>query len=752
MADVREDGVDVVVVGAGPGGAVAALRLARAGVRVVCLEQGGWPDRASYPGTDPTWELQAQRTWSSSPAVRRSAADYPVDGAASDMAVLNFNAVGGASLLYAAQWPRMLPEDLRVATVDGVADDWPVDYAELRPFYEETERQFGVSGLGGNPLFPPGADPPLPALPIGEMGLRVARAHHRLGWHWWPAANAIASAPHGRQHRCVRRGTCGVGCNEGAKGSVDVTHWPEALALGVELVTGARARRVVCGRDGLAEGVEWVDREGGVHLQRGDVVLLAANAVGTARLLLTSADATHPDGLANSSGLVGRRLMLHPVLSVGGVLPDVSGGWRSQNGALVQTQEFGRSDPSRGFVRGSCWGLQAVGGVLRTALAPDGRGVWGPGHHDHVDARLGRTCHWAVLCEDLPEEANRVVLDPGSPDGDGVPGVAVHYRLSENTRRMGAFMVERATESLTEAGASVVEPSGFLPNGHLMGTTRMGDDPSSSVVDRWGMCHDVPNLGVVDGGVFVTAGSANPTSTIAALSLRTAEHLVATRRWRRRPSGAGVGGRRRIASRRRRARPRCSPAPHPRTRPCRSPRPHPRLRARPRRAGSPGGGRRRDGAGHRRPAGTERGGSARAARRSCPRGATRPRRAAAPAPSPAPATSVPTPSSGSCSRTTARQPAPCARSSPPPTTRPPRCAPPWATTGRRRRRSLPPVTPTGGTRACSTTCWPPTEHSGDGPSGRSGRRHRDGQARGERHGGERVDVDRGAGERTGRRP
>jgi choline dehydrogenase-like flavoprotein len=527
---------DVLVIGAGAGGSVAALRLARSGARVVCLEQGPWHDRADYPGTDPTWELQAGGRWSSSPTVRHLPADYPIDASDSDVAALNYNAVGGGTVLYNAQWPRMLPDDFRVRSVDGVADDWPLDYDELRPFYEEADRQFGVSGLGGNPAYPPGDDPPLPPLPVGEIGLRVARAHHRLGWHWWPATNAIASAPYRGRHVCVRRGTCGQGCNEGAKGSTDVTHWPDALSAGAELVTGARVRRIVVGPDGLALGAEWVDRDGRDHLQTADVVLVAANGIGTPRLLLASADGRHPDGLANSSGLVGRRLMLHPLATVWGVFDESMHGWRAQNGALVQSLEFARSDPTRGFVRGSTWGLGSSLGPLRTALSPGGAGVWGEAHHEHVAGRLGRIGQWAILCEDLPEEANRVQLDPSITDDDGVAGVTLHYRLSDNSRRMLEFMAERAAESLRAAGAVETESTYPIPNGHLMGTTRMGDDPATSVVDRHGMCHDIANLGVVDGSVFVTAGSANPTSTIAALALRTAEHLVGTRRWRPRPS------------------------------------------------------------------------------------------------------------------------------------------------------------------------------------------------------------------------
>ena len=148
------------------------------------------------------------------------------------------------------------------ASVDGVADDWPLTYDELRPHYEETDRQFGVSGLGGNPAYPPGEDPPLPPLPIGEIGLRVARAHHRLGWHWWPATNAIASAPYEGRHVCVRRGTCGQGCNEGAKGSTDVTHWPRSAPPGACSSPGRGCGASSTDPDGLALGAEWIDRDG----------------------------------------------------------------------------------------------------------------------------------------------------------------------------------------------------------------------------------------------------------------------------------------------------------------------------------------------------------------------------------------------------------------------------------------------------------------------------------------------------------
>lgn len=526
---------DVLVIGAGASGSVAVKELAENGFSVVCLEQGDWTPPSVFTGDKSEWELTRQKQWHPNPNVRDGSSDYPVETSDSDVNPLMYSAVGGSTILYAAHWCRFAPSDFRVNSLDGVADDWPFDYAELQPYYERMDKAMGVSGLGDDPAYPPGAGFPLPPLPIGKFGRKAAEGMDKLGWHWWPAPNSIASRQHGDRSPCVRYGACLTGCPQGAKASTDLTHWPQSIAAGAHLVTGARVREITVDAKGLASGAIYVDRNGAEHEQKAGVVILAANGVGTARLMQLSRSTAHADGLGNSSGLVGKRLMMHPYGAVVGTYEDDLESWIGPSGQPIQSMQFYETDESRGFVRGAKWNVMPTGGPLGMRAGYGGRPVkesWGENFHKNVKANLGRSFEWGIIAEDLPDETNQVVLDPQLTDSDGIPAPKIVYKSSENTSKLIDFHIARAVEAHEAAGAISTSVTRLMRDcgWHLLGTARMGEDPATSVVDQWGRSHDVPNLYVIDGSIFVTSSGVNPTATIMALALRCVEHLISERR------------------------------------------------------------------------------------------------------------------------------------------------------------------------------------------------------------------------------
>ncbi|MBV1906512.1 MAG: GMC family oxidoreductase [Pseudomonadales bacterium] len=522
------DIVDVLIIGAGASGAAVAWSLADTRMRILCLEQGDWMNSTEYPSTKMDWEARQQKEFNIDPNVRANDWDYPINDEESPISVVNFNGVGGSTILYGAHFPRLHPSDFKVKSLDGVAADWPIDYDLLDPYFAQNDRMMGVSGLAGDPFYPP-KQPPLPPIPLGLVGETVAKGYNKLGWHWWPSDSAIISQAYEGRDKCLNLGPCMTGCSQGAKSSTDITYWPAAIRAGVELKTQCRVREITINKQGMADGAIYYDAEGNEQHQRAEVVVMAGNGIGTPRILLNSCSSLFPDGLANSSGLVGKNLMFHPVGFVQGLFEENLESHKGPQACCILSKQFYETDIERGFTRGYNMQVSRGAGPVGTALQGfvSGKIPWGSKHHAAFKERFDHVAALAILCEDLPEEHNCVTLDPKLVDSDGIPAPKIHYKLSENTAKMLKHGLSRGEEVMQAAGAREIFSGGPVrPAGwHLLGTARMGNDPQSSVVNNWGRSHDVKNLFIVDGSIFVTAGGLNPTSTIQALALYIADSM-----------------------------------------------------------------------------------------------------------------------------------------------------------------------------------------------------------------------------------
>jgi len=522
---------DVVVIGAGPSGAAATWRLAQAGLSVICLERGAWFDYAALGHGAPGYDLRRTGPFHENPNVRRGDDDVEVDDTDSPIKVSVGYGVGGGSIYWAAHIPRYRAEDFRVRSLDDVAEDWPIGEADLAPYYELNEAMMGLAAVPGDPAGPQRKGNPLPLPSVGPAGRRMAGAFDRLGWHWWPVDLAVG--PDAAQAApCAHVGPCEPGCPARRRAGADQTYMRAALAAGARLLTGARVVGLEHRKDGTVTAA-LVAGAHGTQRVRGRRFVLAANGIGTPRLLLLSASATQPHGLANRSRQVGRNLMLHPHARVDGLFDTPLGTWTMGQKAGLVCLEFYATRPEHDFPRG--FKMQFSPGPGPAGLAAGGGGMaalpWGAAHHAAFRARFDHVAGLTVCIEDLPEPDNRVSLSDSRVDRDGAALPRLTYRLSDASRRSLDAGIARATQALREAGARevAVDPLKRQAGFHLMGTARMGRSPDDSVVDGFGRCHDVANLFLADASVFVTGGAMNPTATAQALALRAADQIIRAR-------------------------------------------------------------------------------------------------------------------------------------------------------------------------------------------------------------------------------
>lgn len=504
---------DYVIVGVGSAGGVLLQRLARAGFRVIGIEAG------------PFWDTE--RDWVSDEKGSESLYwnEPRVTGGRHPLALGENNSgrgVGGGSVHWAAFTPRFHPSDFQIHTLDGVGVDWPMSYWELKPYYELLEMEMPVAGPARYPWGDPHGYPYGPH-PMGAVGNALIRGCTKLGIGVSIGGPvAILSGSRGNRPHCIYRGFCIQACKVGAKASTLITHVPDALRSGAEIRDRCLAARVNVGADGRVSGVTYIDPQGREVEQKARAVIVSGYAIETPRLLLNSACARHPDGLANSSGTVGKYLMAQAGNVILGRFDEPVRMYKAPP-AHALTEEFYETDPKRDFARG--FAIQTVG-PLPIAFAKQmttAKKAWG--------WRLRQVMmdynHWAalgLLGEILPWEDNTVSLAT-ERDRHGLPVAHVTFNLHDNDLKLIEFGKNKVMEVMEAAGAEeVVQEPRYA---HLVGGARMGFDPRTSVVDKFGRTHDVPNLFICDGSILPTQGSANPGLTIQALAARTADYLIA---------------------------------------------------------------------------------------------------------------------------------------------------------------------------------------------------------------------------------
>jgi len=530
--------VDFVIVGAGAAGGVVARELARAGFRIVVLEQGPYLRKEDFRHdelaitalaaltNDPKAQPNTFRGSASEEAKVRSAVQYG-------------RLVGGGSVHFTGNYWRFHEIDFlersRTGGLEGTGlADWPITYADLEPYYTRVEWEIGVSGLAGaSPFDPPRSRPyPLPPLPIKPAGVLAERAAQKLGWHAFPAPMAILSQPYRGRPPCIHCGFCKTfGCEVGAKSSTLAAMIPEAEATGrCEIRPLSYVRKIELDRRGRAIGVKYFDSARREIFQRARAVVVCANGAETPRLLLMSRSNLFPDGLANSSGVVGKHLMFNGYAFAGGLFEHEINGYRGMAVTRVIHDTY-ELDYKLGLVGGGGFDFRFDWGPIGFALDGLPRDVpsWGPEYKRMLREYYTRSLYVLAHATQLPLPSNSISLDPAVKDGWGLPAIRMTFTEHPNDQRLYRYLLERALELLDAAGATrrwAYPLERVFPEVHLLGTCRMGDDPHSSVIDRYHRTHDVPNLFLVDGSSLVTSGRGQPTMTIQALAFRAAEHAA----------------------------------------------------------------------------------------------------------------------------------------------------------------------------------------------------------------------------------
>lgn len=510
------EGAEVVVVGAGAAGSVYAAILAEAGRSVTVLEGG------------PPWKLDdlySSQTWG-----RRLKWTSPhVEEATRDSLFFNYNAgrgYGGSALHHFGVWPRFHEEDFKEQALYGKGLDWPIEYQDLRPYYDRVQADIGLAGDAEAEIWRPPGDPyPLPPVPRFAQGEILAKGFEAGDMHVAPVPVAVLTRPYKGRSACIWDGWCEAGCPIGALGNPLVEYIPRAVKAGAELRPHCRVTRVLTDKSGKkATGVEYFDADGERHELNADIVVLTAFTVENCRILLNSASDAHPDGLANSSGLVGSYIMSHASANLFGMFDEDTQNHMGLNGGqLICQDSFGKQRKDGPFGSRHYIAALAVKPNDLLGVAMTRADLYGSKLDAFMKRAVRNMTNMVTVSEDQPRRENRVELSERK-DANGYPLARIVYETSADCMGLWRQGVDEGKKILEAAGADEIWNS---PKGsqHIMGGTIMGAEPDSSVTNRHSQTHDVANLFIGGPGVFPTSSAANPTFTLHALAMMSAEYL-----------------------------------------------------------------------------------------------------------------------------------------------------------------------------------------------------------------------------------
>jgi len=517
---IPDEKVDAVVVGSGAAGSAIAAKLAVGGKKVVILEAG--PERSNDDlVSSAIWARRLK--WTGDPVIESG--ENPVGNV--------FNAgygVGGSAMHHYAVWPRLHEEDFRSRTLYDEGVDWPISYDDIRPYYDGVQEECGVSGDAEREIWRPPGDPyPMPGVPLFTQGEILARGFERQGMSTAPLPLAVTSTQYKGRDACIWDGWCDAGCPTGALANPLTIHLPMAEEAGAILAARSPVTRILTDANGeYATGVEYATESGEKKELLADLIVMAAFTIQNPRLLLASANENHPNGLANSSGAVGKSIMAHPAALVYGIFPEQTQCYMGAfGGQLVNQDSYAKNTHAEAGAFGSYqWMIaNAVKPNDLLGISTTRPDLFGNDLHDFMKNSAQHFATMTGVIEDLPVAENAVTLSDQA-DAHGTPLASVTHTTHTKSKALWAAALEEGKAVFEAAGATEVW-TGPQAGMHIMGGTAMGDDPRSSVTNSYGQCHDISNLVIAGSGLFPTSAGVNPTFTIHALTARAGDHLLA---------------------------------------------------------------------------------------------------------------------------------------------------------------------------------------------------------------------------------